>query len=422
MGFADQLRMRNLFPTDIGPPSMGDDGVGLFKALANIVNPPDTGNEITLNPNAEQRGPNRLASLAADSLKPQQPMNVLLGNQNTMTPYQRSQIELGRERINASRDNTNVRNAYRDDEVAIKRDIADLKLKNDNLTAADKARQAAETAGKKIESTEKVADKRIESTEKVAGQKIEADATNLGTRNDAAAALERQRQGGRMELAGLREGDIGSITDPNDPTKQISIWFNPATKKIERVKLDNEDVPPITKPSTKAPDPLATANRERVKTMTEETLNSLNELVDEKGGLKSNVATAVGTSRWLDPRNYIPGTEAKTGNRKLENFLSKQVLGIIGEMKSQSKTGATGFGALNMKELGVLEKAANSIDPDMPDEDIAKELGKIKERLIKILEDEGPKERMVKTQTNPRTGEKREVESLDGGATWQPTK
>jgi hypothetical protein len=55
----------------------------------------------------------------------------------------------------------------------------------------------------------------------------------------------------------------------------------------------------------------------------------------------------------------IPG-EAATAGAYLDQLNSRGIIDLIGEMKSQSRTGGTGFGSLAVKELSVLERA-NSI-------------------------------------------------------------
>ncbi len=163
--------------------------------------------------------------------------------------------------------------------------------------------------------------------------------------------------------------------------------------------------------------------RDAIKGTAQETLDSLNELIDEKGNLRPEIEPAIGASYMFDPRGYLPGTQAQTANRKVQNFLAKQVLSTIAQLKAQSKTGATGFGAMNLKELNVLEQAANSLNQKMPEGDFARELSKIRDKMNLIMQDapEGDGQEMVKTQRNSK-GETREVISTDGGKTWQPRK
>jgi len=135
-----------------------------------------------------------------------------------------------------------------------------------------------------------------------------------------------------------------------------------------------------------------TNKRAAVKSMAQQTLDSLNELLDPKTGrLKEEIKGAVGPSRFFKSfggLGFMPGTESRTADRKLRNFTSQTVLNLIGEMKAQSKTGATGFGALNLKELGKLEDAANKLDSYEDEDDYADELQRIKEHLNKVLQDE----------------------------------
>lgn len=63
---------------------------------------------------------------------------------------------------------------------------------------------------------------------------------------------------------------------------------------------------------------------------------------------------------------YIPGTEAYSQRKSLQTIVAKTVTETISTLKEQSKTGATGFGALNEKELEVIQTAITNLDPKDP--------------------------------------------------------
>lgn len=52
----------------------------------------------------------------------------------------------------------------------------------------------------------------------------------------------------------------------------------------------------------------------------------------------------------------------KDANAQLDNVVSRTVAGVMADMKSQSRTGATGFGALNKEELKILQTSAQNLD------------------------------------------------------------
>lgn len=136
--------------------------------------------------------------------------------------------------------------------------------------------------------------------------------------------------------------------------------------------------------STKPPVPNVLKN---IRSKAEESLLALDELLDNKTGKLTPVtASSVGGSR-MNPMGYLPGSDIRAGDAAINRFKNLQVLQLIGEMKAQSKTGATGFGALSAKELAVLESAATKLDPMLDEETFTKELTRIKDRLKLILQD-----------------------------------
>lgn len=96
--------------------------------------------------------------------------------------------------------------------------------------------------------------------------------------------------------------------------------------------------------------------------------------------------------------NYFGAIEGRmpaglnTGKRewaKNFDFLeSKNVLNVLGEMKSQSRTGATGFGALNEKELAIIKNASMRLDKQLDEKTAAKYLNEMKASFQKIIDRE----------------------------------
>ena len=87
------------------------------------------------------------------------------------------------------------------------------------------------------------------------------------------------------------------------------------------------------------------------------------------------------TNPWVaDTMSKFP-TQARTQSNLVKSQIADKVIGVIGEMKQQSKTGATGFGALNMAELDKLESTVRRLDPLDPnfDKDIQYVIDKITE-------------------------------------------
>jgi hypothetical protein len=230
------------------------------------------------------------------------------------------------------------------------------------------------------------------SEEKIAADKLAAESAEKKT--------DREYRSKEAQDARNDKGWIPTtIDDPNNPGQKITARMNAATGEVEPLTIKGKGVTGAQKlgaPGTKAiagqpaPDQMA-----GIRETTQSVLDELDQMLDPSGKLQSHMKAATGKSN-------IPGTmldklglgalapETKLGKTAINTFKSKLIIDLIGKMKAQSKTGATGFGQMNMKELGVLESAIGKLDPDMPDDDFAAELNKIRDRLRRVMID--PKE------------------------------
>lgn len=73
----------------------------------------------------------------------------------------------------------------------------------------------------------------------------------------------------------------------------------------------------------------------------------------------------------------LPMTDARKLQGKLDTIKSNLAAAMIEDLKSQSKTGATGLGALNKEELKVLQTSKASLDAGMGGEELNKSLNVI---------------------------------------------
>jgi hypothetical protein len=91
-----------------------------------------------------------------------------------------------------------------------------------------------------------------------------------------------------------------------------------------------------------------------------DTLEVLNKLIaigpDGRASLRPGVGNLFGLR--VPFASSIPGTKVANVSAALERLKGRVVVDLIAEMKSQSRTGATGFGQLTERELGLLESAA----------------------------------------------------------------
>lgn len=80
---------------------------------------------------------------------------------------------------------------------------------------------------------------------------------------------------------------------------------------------------------------------------------------------------------------FMPQSDARKLQGRLDTVKSDLAAAMISDMKSQSKTGATGLGALNREELKVLQTARASLDAGMGAEELTKSL-KIIDKYFRI--------------------------------------
>lgn len=124
---------------------------------------------------------------------------------------------------------------------------------------------------------------------------------------------------------------------------------------------------------------------------------------DKANALKSqgaidNAEAAVSAIDHLEKNvNYFGGLEGRIApafpgkiefNKNYQYLKAKNILNILGEMKQQSRTGATGFGAMNEKELKLIEDAAQRLDVTMDEKTAGKYLNEMKQGFQKIIDRE----------------------------------
>jgi hypothetical protein len=111
---------------------------------------------------------------------------------------------------------------------------------------------------------------------------------------------------------------------------------------------------------------------DREKTATEKT-QAVSKLSSTESGLDTALNTAEKALK-LAPNSLaggvtqavsasIPWTDAKALNNLVSSLNSEKAIGTLEELKSQSRTGATGFGALSEKELTLILNKTRALDP-----------------------------------------------------------
>ena len=127
-------------------------------------------------------------------------------------------------------------------------------------------------------------------------------------------------------------------------------------------------------------------------------------LVEDVKKRTSNWTTGYGNTLLA----HVPLSAAKDYAADLETLKSKLGADVLAEMKSQSKTGATGLGALNMAELKMVQTKIANIDPSQSPTQIQKNLNEI-ERYYQKRAGLPVNERIVSGEAPTETGLKKKT-------------
>jgi len=130
------------------------------------------------------------------------------------------------------------------------------------------------------------------------------------------------------------------------------------------------------------------ADRERANTLATQSIKtSAQDTIDTIGEVRKGLTMPTGFGFFGDFPS-IPGTKRATWETYVNKLLSTKIVNLMNEMKNASKTGATGFGQLNEKELAVLTNAATALKKTLPAEDAEKILDELETIAGKVLSGE----------------------------------
>jgi hypothetical protein len=136
----------------------------------------------------------------------------------------------------------------------------------------------------------------------------------------------------------------------------------------------------------------------------QDTLAVVDQLIDKSGKLTPGGSQNFGAR--IPGMSSFPGTDAANYAAALDRLKGRLIVDLLGELKSQSRTGATGFGALSERELSLLESAASSLNnPNQTEASARTELQRIREMVSRVLQEPatGNQSGSVK-RYNPQTG------------------
>ena len=192
---------------------------------------------------------------------------------------------------------------------------------------------------------------------------------------------------GRLETLGQTPKGTHFVTEPpSPPDRSVANELGRMRIDAAREKLE------VSKQAT-------TNKRNASIRMVEDTIGVIDELRDPNTGkLRPGLTPAIGGSRMAGGAllSMIPGSPEANARASLNRLKSQMVVDLIKEMKGQSQTGATGFGQLNLKELETLQQAASKLDPNQSEEVFAQELGRIRDKLHLVYQDQGVEAPSVK--------------------------
>lgn len=138
----------------------------------------------------------------------------------------------------------------------------------------------------------------------------------------------------------------------------------------------------------------------------ESSITGIDDSLNAIKGIRDIRTGSISTNPFLVEQMKKYPTAAKAQDNLLKTITAGKVVETIMEMKQQSKTGATGFGALSTRELDLLESTARALDPASP----------TFEKDLKYIED---KLTASKTKLQGSLSKKQPAQAGGGNNNWQ---
>lgn len=171
--------------------------------------------------------------------------------------------------------------------------------------------------------------------------------------------------------------DIGRADDkPADPA------LADINRQLAQIKLESEQQK-LTDAQGKAADAKRVEDLKRTTAtrLADDMTGVIDELLDPKTGRLTPGAQSIVGMR-VPFAADVPGSDAANAKAALDRLVGQQVIDLMTEMKSQSKTGATGFGQLSEKELALLQASATKLaNRNMSDRAFATELKRLRDKI-----------------------------------------
>jgi hypothetical protein len=177
-------------------------------------------------------------------------------------------------------------------------------------------------------------------------------------------------------------------------TTPIMLW-NPVTEQYDRVEGTSKKTQVITPPKAdlgqekldlqKQKEAAKQAEIEKVNksksdAFLDSATNALKTIEQVRGGINFFGMESVLPT--------VPGTKQADWRASLNKLLAGRILDVLGNMKSQSRTGATGFGQLNAGELKVITDASTELKENLSEKRAAELLNDMEVAFQKIIDRE----------------------------------
>lgn len=212
---------------------------------------------------------------------------------------------------------------------------------------------------------------RVAATEKADLAKTAAEA-----KAEAAETARQDKLTRNAESDALRRemGELAANVSKGNATNSLALQQEKVDDKKEAVEKEQ------------------TGKRNTAKAMAQEAINTIDQMYDPADQTKTKLSPgmmgilAPGVTGFLSRgKKYIPGSPEANAESLRQQLTGQQVVALIGEMKSQSRTGATGFGALSAPELSLLQAAAGRLSTMQDPVQFTKALNEIRAKLEKVF-------------------------------------
>lgn len=179
----------------------------------------------------------------------------------------------------------------------------------------------------------------------------------------------------------------GSLVDPASGRVLTSI-----PKEDDFAKFKRQYDYQLAHPTAKVASELAEADTAKrtqtadIVNSADQTLSTVDQLLDPNGNLQPGVSTIVGFGGPAigAMSRVVGGTRASDKQAALDRLSSRMIVDLIAQMKAQSKTGATGFGQLSEKEGAILGAAAARLQQSQTEASFQDALRDVRAQVQKI--------------------------------------